>query len=493
MLKPGGRVAVTVPRWFPERICWALSDEYHANEGGHIRIYTAPELCGPARRRRPGADGRHHAHALHARTGGSSARWARRHRRSSAPTTGCSSGTSRRGPWLTRTAERVLDPLFGKSLVRLRRQAREQPCTALTPDLPGDRPPRSGSTVDSIAAVQQPRRRASRGSPAAQLDPWDYVEAAMALDVGGEHAERAGRLPVAARPSSGRTARGRRSTATAPPAATSARAPRGLPRRRAAGTTSWPPATRRSWPSCGRRCAAGWTSWCGTSRPAGRSPGRCTRRPAPTVGPADRERQPLPGAAVRRRARRAARRAPSPTGNWPRPTCGRRCAPGRTRSPTRAATRWTGTTRCSAARSAARPPADGWPSAGTSSSSPGSACAAWPTGRGSPAPRRASWRSPCTPPATPDGGREQVGRHAAPARRRRLVLDRPGLRRRRALAGRAHHVDRRRRGARRRRAGRRPPARHDLHAAGSAGARRSRRSEPQPGSSAKSPESSGRR
>src|ERR1700712_2256468 len=40
VLKPGGRVAITVPRYGPERICWALSDEYHANEGGHIRIYT---------------------------------------------------------------------------------------------------------------------------------------------------------------------------------------------------------------------------------------------------------------------------------------------------------------------------------------------------------------------------------------------------------------------------------------------------------------------
>ena len=44
MLKPGGRLAVTVPRWLPEQVCWALSDEYHANEGGHIRIYHADEL-----------------------------------------------------------------------------------------------------------------------------------------------------------------------------------------------------------------------------------------------------------------------------------------------------------------------------------------------------------------------------------------------------------------------------------------------------------------
>ena len=44
MLKPGGALAVTVPRWLPEKVCWMLSDEYHANEGGHIRIYRADEL-----------------------------------------------------------------------------------------------------------------------------------------------------------------------------------------------------------------------------------------------------------------------------------------------------------------------------------------------------------------------------------------------------------------------------------------------------------------
>src|SRR3546814_10420467 len=41
VLKPGGTLAATVPSWLPEKICWALSDEYHAPfvEGGHVRIY----------------------------------------------------------------------------------------------------------------------------------------------------------------------------------------------------------------------------------------------------------------------------------------------------------------------------------------------------------------------------------------------------------------------------------------------------------------------
>jgi SAM-dependent methyltransferase len=118
VLKPGGRVAVTVPRYGPERICWALSDEYHANEGGHVRIYRADLL-----RTRLAAAGLvpgtgHHAHALHAPYW-----WLK-----------CAVGVDKdsaavrayhrflvwdltKRPWLTRTAERLLDPLFGKSLV----------------------------------------------------------------------------------------------------------------------------------------------------------------------------------------------------------------------------------------------------------------------------------------------------------------------------------------------------------------------------------------
>ena len=66
VLHPEGKAAVTVPRWWPERVCWALSDEYHANEGGHVRIYRPDELV--ERLERSGLRPRrsHHAHALHA-------------------------------------------------------------------------------------------------------------------------------------------------------------------------------------------------------------------------------------------------------------------------------------------------------------------------------------------------------------------------------------------------------------------------------------------
>ena len=46
VLKPGGTFAATVPTWFPEKINWMLSDEYHAPKsvGGHVRIYSETEL-----------------------------------------------------------------------------------------------------------------------------------------------------------------------------------------------------------------------------------------------------------------------------------------------------------------------------------------------------------------------------------------------------------------------------------------------------------------
>jgi SAM-dependent methyltransferase len=123
VLRPGGVVAVTVPAWFPEQICWRLSPDYHAPavEGGHVRIYSSARI----RERMvdvglvPGAQ--HHAHALH-----SPYWWLR-----------CAVGPNRatsenrlvsayqrllewdimKQPRLTRTVEKILNPVLGKSLV----------------------------------------------------------------------------------------------------------------------------------------------------------------------------------------------------------------------------------------------------------------------------------------------------------------------------------------------------------------------------------------
>ena len=119
VLRPGGTMAVTVPRWLPERICWALSEAYHQVEGGHVRIYTTRDLARRLRDAGLVVTGRAHAHALH-----SPYWWLK-----------CAVGVDdaehvlvrgyhrllvwdiMKRPWLTRTAERLLDPGIGKSLV----------------------------------------------------------------------------------------------------------------------------------------------------------------------------------------------------------------------------------------------------------------------------------------------------------------------------------------------------------------------------------------
>lgn len=118
VLKPGGSLAVTVPRWLPERICWLLSDDYHANEGGHIRIYKATELRAKITEAGLGFTHTHFAHGLH-----SPFWWLK-----------CAVGVEKQDhpavtayhkllvwdmmsqPALTRAAESVLNPLVGKSV-----------------------------------------------------------------------------------------------------------------------------------------------------------------------------------------------------------------------------------------------------------------------------------------------------------------------------------------------------------------------------------------
>ena len=65
VLKPDGLFCASVPRFWPEWLCWRLSREYAAQPGGHVRIFRsgqlrrAVEACGFRRYRR------HWAHALH--------------------------------------------------------------------------------------------------------------------------------------------------------------------------------------------------------------------------------------------------------------------------------------------------------------------------------------------------------------------------------------------------------------------------------------------
>ena len=67
VLRPGGTLACTVPSWWPEKINWMLSDEYHAPKsvGGHVRIYSQTELEAKLRSAGLIVTSSHHAHALH--------------------------------------------------------------------------------------------------------------------------------------------------------------------------------------------------------------------------------------------------------------------------------------------------------------------------------------------------------------------------------------------------------------------------------------------
>ena len=66
VLKPGGLFCASVPRRWPEKICWALSDAYYKVPGGHLRIFRARELRGEIEGLGFSHYHRHWAHALHA-------------------------------------------------------------------------------------------------------------------------------------------------------------------------------------------------------------------------------------------------------------------------------------------------------------------------------------------------------------------------------------------------------------------------------------------
>ena len=65
VLKPGGIFGASVPRFFPEWVCWQLSDEYHEVEGGHVRIFNASHLREDIEDTGFVYYAGHHAHSLH--------------------------------------------------------------------------------------------------------------------------------------------------------------------------------------------------------------------------------------------------------------------------------------------------------------------------------------------------------------------------------------------------------------------------------------------
>lgn len=119
VLKPGCPLVVSVPRRWPETICWRLSWEYRNDPGGHVRIYDARQLI-----RRIEALGvkhrcTHWAHSLH-----SPYWWLKCY-------LGYKQNDSRlvqlyhrllvwdlmKKPLLTQLLEKLLNPVMGKSVV----------------------------------------------------------------------------------------------------------------------------------------------------------------------------------------------------------------------------------------------------------------------------------------------------------------------------------------------------------------------------------------
>ena len=119
VLKPGGLLAVSVPRFLPEWVCWKLSSEYHNERGGHIRIFNAAELRASIEKQDFIYLEKHWAHALHVPYWWLQCLfWSRR-------------DSSRliklyhrflvwdllKKPMLTKAMDRLLNPLIGKSIV----------------------------------------------------------------------------------------------------------------------------------------------------------------------------------------------------------------------------------------------------------------------------------------------------------------------------------------------------------------------------------------
>lgn len=119
VLKPGKSLVVSVPRYLPERICWALSEAYFNANQGHVRIYRKSELIDQLERAGTRCTSHHYAHSIH-----SPYWWLK-----------CFLGPTRtdsamvnlyhrlltwdimQKPWITRLIDRLLNPVLGKSVV----------------------------------------------------------------------------------------------------------------------------------------------------------------------------------------------------------------------------------------------------------------------------------------------------------------------------------------------------------------------------------------
>lgn len=119
ILKPGGLFCASVPRFWPEWVCWHYSDEYHDMDGGHVRIFLEKQL-----RRKIESQGfrfyhKHWAHALHTPywwmqcmdwQNKAENRYVKAYHQMLV-------WDIMEKPWITRITEKALNPVIGKSVV----------------------------------------------------------------------------------------------------------------------------------------------------------------------------------------------------------------------------------------------------------------------------------------------------------------------------------------------------------------------------------------
>ena len=129
VLKPGNCLVVSVPRYWPERICWSLSADYNNSNQGHIRIYKSKNLISLFESLGLKKWAVHYAHSLHTPYW-----WLK-----------CLVGPGRddaaivnlyhrfltwdimKRPKFIRLLDRLLNPLLGKSIVLYFRKAKMLP------------------------------------------------------------------------------------------------------------------------------------------------------------------------------------------------------------------------------------------------------------------------------------------------------------------------------------------------------------------------------
>lgn len=119
VLKPNGSFNLSIPRAWPEKICWFLSTEYHSVEGGHVRIFNARKIKKEIEKLRFSCTKRHYAHALHTPYW-----WLRCLYWKNGKENFLSNAYHKvlvwdliKKPRITRLLEKVLNPIIGKSVV----------------------------------------------------------------------------------------------------------------------------------------------------------------------------------------------------------------------------------------------------------------------------------------------------------------------------------------------------------------------------------------